>query len=127
MAKQSRKTTSPALKSVSGLQTRGSVKRNCVGDLRAWLDQVDALGELKIVTGADWNKEIGAISQINYKRSENPALLFDEIKDYPAGYRVLTSSMGSTRRLALAFRFSTDLDRKGLINGRARRRGTIPN
>jgi UbiD family decarboxylase len=65
--------------------------------------------------GADWNKEIGAISQINYKRSENPALLFDEIRDYPAGYRILTSSLGSTRRLALAFRFSTDFDRRQLI------------
>ena len=31
------------------------------------------------------------------------------------GYRVLTSSVGSTRRLALAFRFSTDLDKRELI------------
>ena len=30
--------------------------------------KVDDLGELQSVPGADWNKEIGAISQINYQR-----------------------------------------------------------
>lgn len=86
-----------------------------IGDLRDWLDRVDSMGELRSVSGADWNREIGAISQINYRRPLNPALLFDEIKGYQPGYRVLTSSVGSTRRLALTFRLSTDLGNKELI------------
>lgn len=84
-------------------------------DMRQWLEQVGLLGELQPVVGAHWDKEIGAISQINYRRRPNQALLFDRIKDYPAGFRVVTSSMGSTRRLALAFRFPTELDNRALI------------
>jgi 4-hydroxy-3-polyprenylbenzoate decarboxylase len=84
-------------------------------DMRQWLEQVELLGELQPVAGAHWDKEIGAISQINYRRRPNQALLFDRIKDYPAGFRVVTSSMGSTRRLALAFRFPTELDNRALI------------
>ena len=49
-------------------------------DLRAWLDQVEKLGELKHVRGADWNLELGAISEMNVKKDLPPALLFDEIK-----------------------------------------------
>ena len=119
MARQTKKAAVVPLKRVDRSTAGTAIKKNqragYVGDLREWLAKVDALGELQPVPGADWNKEIGAISQINYQRSENPALLFDDIKDYSRGYRVLTSSMGSTRRLALAFRFSTDLDKRQLI------------
>ena len=119
MARQTKRAAVASLKSVTASRPAGREKEEqrsgYSGDLRDWLAKVDALGELQSVSGADWNKEIGAISQINYQRSPNHALLFDQIKDYPAGYRVLTSSLGSTRRLALAFRFSTDLDKSDLI------------
>jgi 3-polyprenyl-4-hydroxybenzoate decarboxylase len=118
MARQTKR-AAVALKSVTGSpalrRNKKKQRSGYVGDLREWLAKVDDLGELQSVPGADWNKEIGAISQINYQRRENPALLFDDIKDYSRGYRVLTSSVGSTRRLALAFRFSTDLDKRELI------------
>ena len=48
-------------------------------DLRAWLDEVRKLGEVKDVRGADWNLELGAISELNVKKESPPALLFDEI------------------------------------------------
>jgi UbiD family decarboxylase len=86
-----------------------------IKDLRDWLAAAEALGELQIVTGADWNLEIGGISEMNYRHRPNNAQLFDEIKDYPKGYRVLTASMGSTRRMAMTFRLSTDLDDQGLV------------
>ncbi len=86
-----------------------------IRDLRDWLSAVDGMGELQVVRGVDWNLEIGGISQINYRQRPNKALLFDDIKDYAAGYRVLTASMGSARRLALTFRLSTELDNRGLI------------
>ena len=91
-------------------QSSGAIR-----DLRDWIQKADGMGELQIVAHADWDKEIGAISQLNYRRSPNRALLFDDIKDYSTGYRILTGSMASTRRLALTFRFSTELDNKELI------------
>ncbi|MBI3092135.1 MAG: UbiD family decarboxylase [Candidatus Tectomicrobia bacterium] len=70
-------------------------------DLRSWLEKAKNLGELRLLEHADWNLEIGAITEIVDHRGNGPALLFDKIKDYPAGYRVLTNAMGSVRRVAL--------------------------
>ena len=36
-------------------------------DLRAWLAEIERLGELRHVLGADWNLELGAISELNVK------------------------------------------------------------
>lgn len=45
------------------------------------------MGELNIVENADWNLEIDARSVLASKHKENtPALLFNRIKGYPAGY-----------------------------------------
>ena len=47
------------------------MKRTTIGnplDLRAWLADVRKLGELKDVRGADWNLELGAISELNVKQ-----------------------------------------------------------
>ena len=41
-------------------------------DLRAWLSAVEALGELVDVEGADWNLELGAISELNVKQDGRP-------------------------------------------------------
>ena len=71
-------------------------------DLRDWIGQVEAIGELKEVTGADWDLELGAVTDMVAKNPRNHwAVLFDKIKDYPAGYRVLTGILNSPRRLAL--------------------------
>ena len=54
-------------------------------DLRGWIDAVDEFGELKRINGADWNLEMGAITEVFARKEPHPAILFDEIKDYPAG------------------------------------------
>ena len=79
-------------------------------DLRAWIRAADEIGELRVVEGADWRLEIGAISELNCRLKPTPALLFDKIKDYPAGYRILTSTTASRRRLLLTLGMSMDLD-----------------
>jgi UbiD family decarboxylase len=84
-------------------------------DLRSWLDAVQELGDLRVVRGADWNLEIGAASEVNYRLSNPSALLFDEIQGYPQGYRVLTGSMSNARRLGLTLRLGADLDDHALV------------
>ncbi|MBI4333342.1 MAG: UbiD family decarboxylase [Chloroflexi bacterium] len=59
------------------------------------------MGELKKVDGADWDLEIGAITMLSWARRDRPALLFDHIKGYPAGFRVLTGSTSTPNRVAL--------------------------
>ena len=70
-------------------------------DLRDWLTQVDRIGELKIVRGADPETDIGPLTEINDRR-RGSALLFDEIKGYEKGYRLLTSALINSRRLGIA-------------------------
>src|SRR3954470_12907952 len=84
-------------------------------DLRAWLAEVERLGELKHVRGADWNLELGAISELNVKKDVPPALLFDEIKGYPKGFRVLTCSTSSPARLSSILRLPLQRTHHGLV------------
>jgi UbiD family decarboxylase len=86
-----------------------------IEDLRDWLGVVDELGELQTFEGADWNLEIGGISELNYRRTPPAALLFDSVPGYPAGYRVLTGSLASARRIGLTLRLGTDYTDRRLV------------
>jgi UbiD family decarboxylase len=83
-------------------------------DLRDWIAAVETSGEITTLSGADWNKEIGTVVELNAK-ARGPALLFDQIKGYPAGFRLLAGAMSSARRLALTLGFPLDLEGLELI------------
>ncbi|MDP2725961.1 MAG: UbiD family decarboxylase, partial [Dehalococcoidia bacterium] len=105
-------------------------------DLREWLARVEELGELRRAEGAHWDLELGAIAQMLEKgwrmtgkavgkaSSElegRPAILFDRIKDYPQGYRVLVGMLGSLPRLALTSNLPLDIDQWGYVQQWKRR------
>ena len=71
-------------------------------DLRAFIDQVEAMGALRHIRGADPHLEIGAITEVAAGRPEGPALLFDEIPGFPKGFRIFTNATVQARRAALA-------------------------
>jgi 4-hydroxy-3-polyprenylbenzoate decarboxylase len=61
-------------------------------DLREFIACMRARGELLDIAGADWDLEMGAITHLSSLTSKKPpCLLFDRIKDYPQGFRVLTT------------------------------------
>lgn len=71
-------------------------------DLRGWMAAVDEIGELKRIGGVDWDVELGAITELGHHKGETgKALLFDNIKGYPEGYRVLSNTLNTTNRLAV--------------------------
>jgi UbiD family decarboxylase len=70
-------------------------------DLRDWIQTVEQFGELKTVQGADWNREIGAVTEVAARGETSNALLFDNIRDYPAGHRVLVGMNSSLKRQRL--------------------------
>ena len=72
-------------------------------DLRQWLEIVDSLGELKKLHGAHWKLEIGTLAELIARERQGtiPALLFDKIAEYPAGFRILFGEYCSFSRLAL--------------------------
>jgi UbiD family decarboxylase len=77
-------------------------------DLRDFIAESKKLGELEEVDGADWDTELGAITELAAEK-RGPALLFDNIKDYPKGFRVLSNLFGSYKRSALCLGVPADL------------------
>ena len=69
-------------------------------DLRGLIEDWRAAGQLKIVEGADADLDIGALAEVSGSGTEPPALLFDKIKGYPDGYRVLINMFQTQRRTA---------------------------
>jgi len=85
-------------------------------DLREWLQRVEALGELQPIRGAHWNLEIGTMTEmIRVEQSRPPALLFEQIPDYPPSHRLLTGMYNSPSRLALTLQLPVDTDERGLL------------
>ncbi len=71
--------------------------------LRGWLEQVEKLGELERVSGAHWDAEMGALTQMLTEKSRGtaPAILFDDVPGYPKGFRTLYGQLSSIKRIAL--------------------------
>ena len=76
-----------------------------MNDLRDFIKDVDQRGELRLVEDADWDIEIGSLTETVGATPNPPMLLFDSIKGYPKGYRIVTSVLGTVRRFALAMGF----------------------
>jgi UbiD family decarboxylase len=85
-----------------------------INDLRDWIEYLDDKGQLKRVTSqVDWNEELGAIVR-KVSAQQGPALLFENIKDYPRKgslcSRLFTNGMGSRQRVAMALGLPPDAD-----------------
>jgi 4-hydroxy-3-polyprenylbenzoate decarboxylase len=70
-------------------------------DLRDWLAQMEAAGELQKVSGASREEEIGGIVDIYQRAANNKAVLFDDIPGFPRGYRVAANILTGVKRIAL--------------------------
>jgi UbiD family decarboxylase len=91
-------------------------------DLRDFLIAAEDYGELKEITRVDWNLDMGSIAELIYHEGKDPkpALLFDEIPDYPKGFRCLFGQISSPRRIAMALSLPVEddkLDRKTILRG----------
>jgi 4-hydroxy-3-polyprenylbenzoate decarboxylase len=71
-------------------------------DLREFITQVDALGALRRISGADPRFELGGITEVAAGRPDCPALLFDDIKGFAKGFRVFTNATTNPQRATLA-------------------------
>ena len=71
-------------------------------DLRGLIQRLDEVGQVTNVDGADWHLEIGTITELMVEHKK-PILLFDNIKDYPEGFRIATNvfKTGIALRLGL--------------------------
>src|ERR671939_601839 len=84
-------------------------------DLRTWLDQVRALGELQDVRGASTELEIGTLVDMLMEKPGNPAVLFDAIPGFPRGRRVLGNVLTSPARVAISGGLDAGLSKLDLV------------
>lgn len=83
-------------------------------DLRSWIERADRQGDLLRIRGADAVLDIGAASQLNYKRKRPQAVLFEEIVGCQVG-RVLTGSLSTPRLMGSTLGLGDGLDDKALV------------
>jgi len=79
-----------------------------IPDLRKFLEKLEAMGDLKRISGADLQFEIGAISELAFQ-NHGPALLFDRINQYPPNYRIAANVCSTKKRSLLAIGMDPEL------------------
>src|SRR3989337_785316 len=97
-------------------------------ELRDWLKDVKRLQALELISGAHWDLEIGALTEIILERNSTPpAVLFDKVPGFDPQRRVLANMLESLERTALTLNLPTDIKTIPLIDAlRARLRSLQP-
>lgn len=67
-------------------------------DLREWLVEAEKLGELQVVKGASWEKEIGMAADLVMHSDTAPCVVFDDVPGCAKGHRVLVNFFGGRRK-----------------------------
>jgi len=72
------------------------MERKAFDSLQEFVEACKHINEWREIEGADWNEEIGALREVSAELIEDPPmLLFDRIKKYPVGFRVVGLLMSS--------------------------------
>jgi UbiD family decarboxylase len=94
-------------------------------DLRGFIAQVEALGALRRIDGADPAYELGGITEVAAGMADCPALLFDSVKGFARGFRVFTNATVSPQRAALALGIDPRLAPVDALKEWRRRRASL--
>ena len=93
------------------------VAGNKLKDLRDWVELANRLDKLKHLNGVDWDLEIGGLTELMLQLhpDNTPCLLFDNIKGYPPGWRVMTNAVSGRELAAAALGLPTHLTPTELV------------
>ena len=87
-----------------------------LNDLRQFIEAAKEVGDWKEIRKVDWNIEIGALIEATAELiPQPPILIFDEIRDYPAGFRVVGLAFAAYKRVALALGLPPDRSKLELV------------
>ena len=90
-------------------------------DFRGFIEEAKKVSAWRLIEGADWDREIGALIEATAELDERPMLLFDKIKDYPAGFRLVSLAFANYKRTALAFGISPEKTKLEVVRLLARK------
>lgn len=83
--------------------------------LREFVEALDKMGDLKKIDGAEWDLEMGALTELMWEAG-GPGLLFQNIKGYEGGTRVATNMFATRKRCLLALDMPLDLKEEEAID-----------
>ncbi|MEM2972992.1 MAG: UbiD family decarboxylase, partial [Candidatus Caldarchaeum sp.] len=78
-------------------------------DLRGFIKVLEERDELRVVENADPVLEIGILTMLVGRRKNHPALLFDKIKGYGKGFRIITNLITTEARNRIAAGIDPDV------------------
>jgi len=85
-------------------------------DLREFINRLKKTGDLiEINEEVDWNLEAGAIMRRAYEKWQ-PAQLFNKIKGYKKGFRLLGGPLATFRRLAIGMGMDPETSYTDMLN-----------
>ncbi len=90
-------------------------------DFRGFVEAAKTVSEWRAIDGADWDGEIGALIESTAELDVRPMLLFDNIKNYPRGFRLLSLAYANYKRTALAFGIAPDKSKLEVVRLLARK------
>src|SRR5215207_9943133 len=90
-------------------------------DFRGFIEAAKKVSVWRLIEGADWDNEIGALIEATAELDERPMLLFDMIKDYPSGFRLVSLAFANYKRTALAFGISPEKSKLEVVRLIARK------
>jgi UbiD family decarboxylase len=77
-------------------------------DLREFIEAARRLDHVKEIHGADWNLELGALTEMFAFKEPSPLLLFDRIPGHPPGFRVAANLINTPARSGLTVGMPTE-------------------
>ena len=69
-----------------------------VTDMRGYIEVLEEMGELRRIDGADLKTGSGRAHRAGGRKRRADALLFNNFKDYPAGFRVISNVFRTCKR-----------------------------
>lgn len=85
-----------------------------IKDNRYFIEKLENTSDVvKVKQEVDWDLEVGAITR-RTNENRGPAPFFEKVKNYPSGYSIFGSPLGTYRRLALALGMQADASVKSL-------------
>ncbi|MGH7855388.1 MAG: UbiD family decarboxylase [Candidatus Binatia bacterium] len=90
-------------------------------DFRGFVEAAKKVSEWRAIEGADWDGEIGALIEATAELESRPMLVFDKIKGYPAGFRLVSLAFANYKRTALAFGISPEKSKLEVVRLLARK------
>ena len=85
-------------------------------DLRGYVDLVKQRGQYLEIDNADWNLEIGALTEATAEHvADPPMMMFDNIKGHEKGFRVMSLGVASKRNAAISMGLDPNKTKLGLV------------